>query len=114
MSFFTKTDTYRITITDPDSQETAEVELRPLNAGDQAMFSDTIAMTGDQEPSVRLGSLRLLMVERAIVSWTLDVSPTRASIEQLTIPVFEQIFEAVNAGESPPLDEKPSQSKRKS
>lgn len=101
MSFFIKNETYKVTITHPDTEETAEVELRPLNAGDTAAFSDTIAMTMGEEPSIRLGSLRLMMVERAVVSWSLEVAPSRSTIERLDPRVFEQIFQAIESPSSP-------------
>jgi hypothetical protein len=108
MAFFIKQTTYRRDITDPDSGETSWVELRPLNAGDTAMFSDSIAMTNEDDEvamSVRLGTLRMLMVERAVVAWGLEVSPTPETIRQLHPKVFEQIFQHIDAGEDSPLEE---------
>lgn len=99
MSFFISNETYKRTITDPVSGEEAEVELRPLNAGDRAALEDTIRMeAGDSNPQVLLGTMRRLTVERALVGWSLEVSPTPETIKSLNPDVFEQIFEHVNMG----------------
>ena len=44
------------------------MELRPLNAGDQATIQDSIALSSEGEASAKLGTLKRLMVERAVVN----------------------------------------------
>jgi len=97
MSFFTPTEVYRITIKSPDGAE-SWVELRPLNAGDQATIQDSIALSSEGEASAKLGTLKRLMVERAVVNWGLDVSPTPNTLADLEPSVFEQIFAEVRTG----------------
>lgn len=103
MAFFISRDPVTHTITDPATGETATVDIVPLNAGDQVAIQDSIRMQigEDASPEARIGSLKLLIVERALVGWSLDVAPTRNTIERLNPEVFEQIFQLANASASP-------------
>jgi hypothetical protein len=98
MTWFTKTELSTHTITDPDSGEEATIQIRELNAGDQAAIQDSIRMrVGDNpEPEIRIGAFKLLMVEKALVSWSLDLGVSPSTIRQLTPAVFEQVFDHVN------------------
>lgn len=107
MPFFVDEQTYKREITDPTGEK-SWVELRPLNAGDRAMLEDSVALS-EGDVSVKMGTMRLMTMERAIVNWGLSLSPTRSTIEALHPEVFEQIFNYVSFGEIPeddsPLDE---------
>jgi hypothetical protein len=80
---------------------TEKVTLRPLNAGDRAEIDDAIRIefadaTDDEEakvsPQVRIGTMKRLVVSRALVSWTLELPVSEATLSQLQPDVFEQIF----------------------
>lgn len=102
MSWFVETETYKRDITDPLSGETSWVELRPLNSGDRAMLEDALRMQAeDASVDVKLGTLRLLTVERAVTNWGLPLSPTRSTIEALNPEVFEQIYNLCSFGVAP-------------
>lgn len=75
---------------------TAEVELRPLTAGDMAELNQ-LNLENDG-PALRLGKAKLRAVELALVGWSLGPI-TRETIEQLNPMVFEQIHDLVDAGE---------------
>lgn len=80
--------------------EKASVTLRKLNAGDQAAIHDSIAVSEDAA-EIKLGTIKLLMVTRAVEKWDLPLAPTEASIKSLEPAVFDQIVEAVEFGGSP-------------
>lgn len=109
MGWFTETATYDVPL--EHEGEKATVTLRPLDAGDRAELQDTMRMElaaeeGSDEgritPEMKMGSMRMLTVERAVVSWTLPgPGPTRASVRSLHPDVFEKIFESVQWGKRP-------------
>lgn len=86
----------------------AEVVMRPLNAGDRAEFNEIqLFQDEDGEGSGRLrpGRMQLLMVERAVVSWTIPgPGPSSESIAQLDPRIFDQLYDAVSFG-NPPEEE---------
>jgi hypothetical protein len=100
MSFFVENTTYKVPITDPESGEKAEVELRRFDAGARAVLEDTVRLTAGEDATaeVLLGTMRLITVEQAIVTWTLPVSPTKDSIRKLQPKVFDQIYAAIDVG----------------
>jgi len=107
MAFFTSNEVTSHTIHDDEGNE-ATINVRALNSGDQAVIQDSIKMSiGDNpEPDIKIGAFRLLMVERALVSWSLDLPVSPNTIRQLEPSVFEQIFNIVNGSEEEaPLDE---------
>lgn len=79
------------------AEHTIKVRLRPLDAGDVARISELRLGIGGA--SIQLGEGKLLAVELALESWTLDVQPTRETIAQLNPMVFEQIYDLVDIGE---------------
>jgi hypothetical protein len=101
MSFFVARDPITHTITDTDTGETATVDIRPLNAGDQVAIQDTIrVLIGDEaEPEVNIGTMKLLIVERALAGWSLDLALNRNTISALKPEIFEQIYRLANGGE---------------
>lgn len=79
------------------------VTFRPLDAGDRAEFNE-IRILSEGEGAVRTGRISVLMVERAIISWTLkqDGEPlpvTSAIINALDPSVFDQLYEHVSFGD---------------
>jgi hypothetical protein len=96
---FTPTETYEVTITDPDDGEEWQVTMRVLNAGDRAMLQDQlrVEMREDDDTEVAripMGTMRLLTVDRAVVRWTLPTPKSTASIASLREELFEQLFDA--------------------
>lgn len=82
-----------------------EVELRPLDAGDRAKIRDGLAMEReDGNAGMALGTVELLHVRAAIVSWTLNGMPG-SMVARLRPAVLEAIREHVSYGtvpETPP------------
>lgn len=81
---------------------TAEVELRPLNAGDMAILNE-LRLEQDGA-SIQLGTVKLKTVQLALVGWSLQdngsVKPiTPDTIKQLNPFVFDQIYRLVDVGE---------------
>jgi hypothetical protein len=109
MAFFVENTTTEHEITDPVTGEKASVTIRKLNAGDTAAIQDTIRMTLGEKPDAefKLGEFRLLMVERALVAWSLPKPVTPMTIRALEPDVFEQIFNIVNqqGTDNNPLDD---------
>ena len=92
MGWTSKTDTYKRTIVDPETEETADVELRPLSWGTTLRMNE-IKLGADADGGVaRLspGDNKLLMVEMALVAWTLPLPITRDVLQQLNPLVGEQ------------------------
>lgn len=94
-------DTYERKIKHPDGTEET-VWLRPLNAGDRAEFNE-IKVLAEGDGAIQTGRIQLLMVERAVVDWTLeqDGSKLPISVEiirQLEPSVFDQLYEHVSFG----------------
>ncbi len=85
------------------------VELRPLDAGDRAAIRDVLAMeveAGAEAAGVvqaHFGTIEILTVEKAIVSWTLTPGPSRATISRLRPDVLEAIREQTAWGKIPEL-----------
>lgn len=105
MPFFVPAQTSSHEITSPDG-ETASIEIRQLNAGDVASIHDSIRLSTDAEPEVKLGAFRFAMVEAALVSWSLPEDLTPNTLRQLEPIVFDQIYQAVNSSQDEsPLDE---------
>ena len=95
--------------------------MRELNAGDMAVIQDTVRILAgnDPAPDVKIGAMKLIMVERALVGWSLEVSCTPSSIRNLDPRVFEAIFKIINGGdeaatEAPDFPEEQSSSDRPS
>jgi hypothetical protein len=131
VAFFTETEPYEREIVDPDSGEKATVKMRALNAGDRARLTDVARMkvleasdlAEDEIPdfSMPMGTMTLLTVEAAVVSWSLPQPPTPDTIRALKPNVLEQIFShvAIGAVEEPeddagPLDEQSEPSEHSS
>lgn len=93
----------------PEYKERVEkVELRPLMAGDRADLQDAvrIAMADDEGEEtggteLRMGTMRILTVAKAIVSWSLPQAPTVSTVRALTDEVFNKIYDEVSWGEVP-------------
>jgi hypothetical protein len=113
--WFVPGETYRRELRHPDSGEESYVVLRPLNAGDRAELEDTVQIeAGEQREdgeeavprtTVRMGLMKLLTVERAVVEWGLPVSPTRETIRRLDPEVLDAIFALVSFGGIPEEEE---------
>lgn len=94
--------TYDREVKHPDGTEET-VTFRPLDAGDRAEFHE-IRILSEGEGAMRTGRISVLMVERAVVAWTLkeeDGSPlpvTSAIINALEPSVFDQLYEHVSFG----------------
>jgi hypothetical protein len=105
-SAFVSPQTYTRTIGEtPDAHGYVEgvdpfqVELRPLDAGDRAKIRDALALEReDGATGLALGTLELLHVRQAVVSWTLPAAPTPATIGRLRPDVLEAIRELVSWG----------------
>ncbi len=112
MSFFTNLEPTEHTITDPDTGETATVQIKKLSAGDLASIHDSIRMNlgdkGEARPDINLGAFRMLIVEKSLVSWSLEQPVTPNTIRLLSPAVFEQIFDICNEDEDEKKDVKPS------
>lgn len=81
---------------------TAEVELRPLNAGDMALLNE-LRLEQDGA-SIQLGAVKLRTVQLALVGWSLQENGTLKpitpdTIKQLNPFVFDQIYRLVDVGE---------------
>ena len=96
--WFVKSDVVRHTIRHPQSGAEAEVELRPLTAGDVAVLNE-IRLNAGGGGAIALGEAKLLAVERALVGWSLPQAITRDTIAQLNPLVFEEIYRLVDGGE---------------
>lgn len=108
-SAFVSPQTYTRTIGDtPDAHGYVEgvdpfdVELRPLDAGDRAKVRDSLAMEReDGATGLALGTLELLHVRQAVVSWSLPEAATPTTIDRLRPDVLEAIRELVAWGVVP-------------
>lgn len=109
--FVDKAKTYRRTIwKDPGERTIAigQVELRPLDAGDQAELGE-LRVQGNRQ-TIDAGIMRLLLVEKALVSWTFRAPVAPEAIRRLSPIYLEQIYAAVDVGggesaeSDPPLD----------
>jgi hypothetical protein len=108
-SAFTDEGTYARVIGDsPDAHgyvpgvDPFEVELRPLDAGDRVKIRDALAMEReDGAAGLALGTSEILHVRQAVVSWTLGITATPATIGRLKPSVLEAIRELVSWGEIP-------------
>lgn len=111
MAFFVNREPVSHTITDPDTGETATVQIVELNAGDLVGIQDSIRVTQDENddmsPEFLLGTMKMLQVEKALVGWSLDGTPTANTIANLDPRVFEQIATIVNgvSKDSDPLEQ---------
>ncbi len=117
---FVQHETYESELVDPRDGERWTATLRVLNAGDRAVLQDETVLESDDSGGERLrvpmGRLRLLTVERALVSWTLPLPASRAAIEVLHEDVFDQLFAAcrfsttadAEAGPTVPQTDEPS------
>jgi hypothetical protein len=96
-----------------EAGEEAEVTMRVLNSGDKAEVEDTqgVIMSEDGEsatPDMRMGAMKHLIVNRAVVNWTLPVPPpTPALIASLPSGIFDQIFALTTFGAPPEQPKKP-------
>lgn len=117
IAFFSDGETYkrdiRVTRGVPGTPEYLErvesVELRPLMAGDRADLQDAvrIAMADDEgeetgSTELRMGTMRILTVAKAIVTWSLPNAPTVSTVRALTDEVFNKIYAEVSWGVVPP------------
>lgn len=96
--------TYDRPVKHPDGTEET-VTFRPLDAGDRAEFNE-IRILSEGEGAMRTGRISVLMVERAVIAWTLKeedgVTPlplTSAIINALDPSVFDQLYEHVSFGD---------------
>lgn len=101
-SWTVKRDTYERKVKHPDGTEET-VWLRPLNAGDRAEFNE-IKVLAEGDGSIQTGRIQLLMVERALVDWTLQQDGAKLPISseiirQLEPSVFDQLYEHVSFGD---------------
>jgi hypothetical protein len=113
-SWFIDASTYDEEIIHPDTGEKATVTLRDMDSGAQAEIQDTLEVTIRQEQELdggerdreeldeqdldvraKMGTLKLLTVERSVVSWTLPVPVTRATLRQLDPRITEMIFQRI-------------------
>lgn len=96
-----------------EAGEEAEVTLRLLNAGDKAEVEDQqqVRVDADEEtvtPEMRMGSMKHLIVNRALVSWTLPLPPpTEAIVASLDDGIFQQLFALASFGQPPKQPERP-------
>jgi hypothetical protein len=97
--WFAPTELYTRTIKLGD--EEATVTLRVLDSGVKAELEDSVRMHVSEGPDgeaqtgaeVLVGTMKLLTVERAVVSWTIPgAEPTPATIRRLHPEVTEAIF----------------------
>jgi hypothetical protein len=105
--WFVKNDTYDREIEHPVTKEKATVTMRPLNAGDRAEFNEIRLLysapdedggEAETEGAIRPGRMQILAVRRALVSWTIDMPITDATVQQLDPRVFDQIYGHVSFG----------------
>lgn len=101
---FVSTDTYRADIYrpmkrpgDPVDDVVGWVELRPLNAGDRAEFNE-LKIASDGDAGIDVGLIQLLMVDRALVSWSFERTKSVETIRVLDPDVFDQIWGHVSMG----------------
>jgi hypothetical protein len=102
---FVQHETYELPVVDPRDGEEFTVTLRTLNAGDEAVIRDETRVEIDDESDketmrVPMGTLRLRTVELAVVSWTLPLPPSRASIATLHDGIFDQIYQGARFASS--------------
>jgi hypothetical protein len=96
----------RVHAANPD----CSVTLRLLDAGAKAEIEDTVALDVDADaetatPRPQVGRMKILVVEKAIVDWTIPgPSPTPSTIRALHPAVFEQIFAWASFGDVPPVE----------
>lgn len=93
---FADTKPYDVQLVDATDGEEWTVTMRPLNAGHQAQLLDQLAVeeSGDsvlERP--RIGTMKLLLVNAAVVKWTLSQPPTPDTIAQLRPDLFEQLYD---------------------
>jgi hypothetical protein len=101
-SWTVKRDTYERKVKHPDGGEET-VWLRPLNAGDRAEFNE-IKVLAEGDGAIQTGRIQLLMVERAVVDWTLEQDGAKLPISseiirQLEPAVFDQLYDHVSFGD---------------
>jgi hypothetical protein len=82
---------------DPLDDVVGWVELRALNAGDRAEFNE-LKVSAEGEAGIQVGMIQLLMVDRAIVSWSFERAQTVQAIIDLEPDVFDQIWGHVSMG----------------
>lgn len=103
-SAFVSTSSYSRTIEVP-GVDPFTVELRVLNSGHRAALRDALSLefgTDDAtELKAKMGTMELMTVHAALVSWSLDVSVSRATVEQLKPEVLEAIRDRVAWGRHP-------------
>jgi hypothetical protein len=100
MNPFVTHETYTRTVKLGESEW--QVTLRPLSAGDRAAIQDlTRVSSGGEDVGLQLGTMQMLTVTRAVVTWTLPQPPTAETIAALHPDLFEQIFELTSFGEIP-------------
>jgi hypothetical protein len=111
ISFFSDGETYWRDIRRKvgGKERVERIELRPLMAGDRADLQDAVRFgvtdeEGDETGAteLRVGTMRLLTVTRALVSWTLPKAISLSSVRALHPDVFSQIYDEVSWGEIPP------------
>lgn len=67
---------------------------------------------GDMRPEMKLGTMRMLSVTRAVVDWTIPgPKPNADTIAALHPSVFEQLWDAISFGTSGP-DPTPAEPRR--
>jgi hypothetical protein len=89
--FSESADTYEIEIVDPDDESlTATITCKRLTAGDHA---DVVDAMHDEERGE--GRVRQLIVERAVVGWTLPEAYSPGMLAGLKPEVFLQIWAGI-------------------
>lgn len=89
MGFFSEdAETYEIEIVDPDDETTvATVTCKRLSAGDHAAVVD--ALYDDEHGE---GASRMVIIERAVVGWSLPQAYSKAMLAGLKPEVYLQIW----------------------
>lgn len=100
MGWFTdNADTYEIEIVDPDDESNkATITCKRLTAGDHA---DVVDLMHDDEEGE--GQVRRLIVQRAVVGWTLPEAYAPAMLDGLKPEVFLQIWAGIRSEDVNPF-----------
>lgn len=93
---FVQNETYEFELVDARDDEKWTVTMRVLNAGDRAALQDETVIeedaSGEDRARVPMGRLRMLAVQRALVSWTLPLPVSAEAIHCLQDDLFDQLY----------------------
>lgn len=96
---FVQNEIYEVELVDPRDDEKWTATMRVLNAGDRAALQDETVIeedsSGEDRARVPMGRLRMLAVERALVSWTLPLPVSSEAIHCLHEDLFDQLYKNV-------------------